>query len=68
MLLQQPNVLQQQACACIATKIHSAKTCLQTLDEVLLACLDDFIVFARYVMLLAKALGGSKTRYLIDLD
>ena len=41
------------ACMC------NAETCLQTLDEVLLPCLDDFVVFARYVMLLAEPLHGT---------
>lgn len=42
--------------------MYTAETCLQTLDEVLLSCLDNFVVFARYVMLLAKPLGGRSIR------
>lgn len=41
--------------ACMCT----AETCLQTLDEMLLPCLDNFVVFARYVMLLAEPLHGN---------
>ena len=39
--------------------MYTAETYLQTLDQVLLSCLDNFVVFARYVVLLAKPLIGN---------